>query len=1073
MKYLKIALGLVLLVTVISSAQAQFAVSGVIKDDSGEPLIGVTILEKGTTNGTVTGVDGRYTLSASSAQAVLVLSSIGYEGQEISLGGRTVIDVSMISGLEELGEVVISALGFKENRDNISATYSKIDGDKVLQRGENKVIDGIGGKMSGVRISATTGDPGGGANIQIRGQSTLSGTSQPLIIVDGVPLNNDYLRGSASGADSDAGVSQQSRLNDINPDDIESFQVFKGASAGALWGSRGINGVIVITTKRGQNGKARISYSSGLTIDKINKTHPLQSTFGQGNGGAWVRDFQRSWGDKISDRSGGADDVDNTGEFFTSNNGGVVLYPITGKNSQQTYTDSNFDQVFQTAVSLDHKLSVSGGNESTTYYFALGRTDQEGIIRNADYKKTNVTAALTQQLTSKMQMNVKTNFITTSSNRAQTGSNTAGVYLGLLRTAPDFDNTHYIGDHTSGSGVVTKSRQRAYRRSRANSNNAIYNNPGWTVNEQINTSDVNRFIGSAEFTYNLNDNINLIARGGGDYYTDSRIYFFPYYTAGSDRRLGLLEDEVFVNQDYNADFLANLNYDITPNIGNSTTLGFGLSSRFRKRNLITGDNFIANFRGPLDANDISAKDNISSSVGRTTRRYVRFFGTSNFDYRDMVLVTLGGALEKHSTLDDPFFYPSVELGYIFTKSGNLPEWLSFGKARFAFGQVGNAPNPHREETLFEVGSFSSFSDGIALEDFGGGYQLDEALGNANLKPEVKTEFEYGLDLRFLQNRLSLSMTYYTNKIEDVLLDIQISPSLGYDEIYGNGADMENEGFELETRYQILDTENWRASVSTNYSRNRNLVTNTNGSVINYTGGSSVQSVAIEGHAVGVFYTQGFLRDESGTPVLDANGFPQVDVSGNQVVGDPNPDWRGGLGFNVGYKNFNFNILFETSQGNDYSERTKFILEFFGTHDAVGNEITLSEALVNYNGDLIPAGTVVRGNVRDWGAGNVLADEDYYETLQGFGDGKLNEATVVDGSWTRIREASLTYTLNKGLPKGIQNVELGVSGRNLKIWSDVVGNDPDVSQFGVGLGQGIDYFTNPGTRSYTFSLKATF
>jgi len=1058
-----------------SRAQNRAITGKVTSATDGSTMPGVNVVLKGTTNGTITDVDGKYTLSVPSEDGSLVFSFVGMTTEEIAIGSRSVIDVVLSEDAEQLEEVVISALGFKEKRDNMSSTYSKIDADKVLQRGENKVIDGIGGKMSGVRISGTTGDPGGGANIQIRGQSTISGETQPLIIVDGVPLNNDYIRGGASGADSDAGVSQQSRLNDINPDDIASFQVFKGASAGALYGSRGINGVIVITTKRGQAGKAKVTYSSGLTVDKISRRHALQSNFGQGNnGGTWSRDAQRSWGDKIADRTGGADDVDDTGEYFVSDTGGEILYPIIGKNSKETYLDSNFDQVFRTAISWDHKLSLSGGNENTNYYFSVGRADQQGIIRNADYEKTNLTVALTQKLTDRLKMDVKSNFITSSSNRMQTGSNTAGVYLGLLRTSPDFDITHYIGDHVSGGGVVTPGRQRSYRRSRANSDNAIYNNPNWTLNEQINTAEVSRFIGSAEFTYSINDNIKLISRSGADYYTDSRIYFFPYYTAGADRRYGLLEDEVINNKEYNTDLLANFNYDITSDISNSTTIGYGLNSRFRKRNLITADNFIANFRDPLDPSEISAQQNVSSSVGRTNRRYTRLYGTTNFDFKEMILLTLGGSFENHSSLADPFFYPSVELGWIFNKSFSLPEWLSFGKARFTYGQVGNAPGAHAEQTVYEVGSFSSFSDGISLADWGGGYQLNENLGNANLKPEVKTEIEYGLDLRFFQNRFKISATRYTNEIADALLQIGLAPSLGYDGIYANGATIENKGFELETGYQIIDNDTWKASVFANYSKNKNMVTDIpGGSVINFAPGSSVQSVAIEGYPMGVFYTQSFLNDENGKHVLDANGFPQVDVSGNQVVGDPNPDWRGGLGFNAGYKGFNFNILFETSQGNDYSERTKFILQFFGTHESVGNEITLTEDLVNYKGDVFTSGTVVRGNVHDWGAGNVLLDEQYYEALQGFGDGKLNGATVVDGSWTRIREASITYTLKKGLPKTIDNIEIGVSGRNLAIWSDIKGNDPDINQFGVGLGQGIDYFSNPGTRSYTFSIKATF
>ena len=263
----------------------------------------------------------------------------------------------------------------------------------------------------------------------------------------------------------------------------------------------------------------------------------------------------------------------------------------------------------------------------------------------------------------------------------------------------------------------------------------------------------------------------------------------------------------------------------------------------------------------------------------------------------------------------------------------------------------------------------------------------------------------------------------------------------------------------------------------NFSTNKNEVTKLEGGgVINFTPGSSIQSVAIEGQPLGVLYTQGALRDANGDFVLDANGFPQVDTGGNLIVGDPNPDWRGGIQLDLSYKKLSLSALFDTSQGNDFAQRTRFITSYFGTHADVGNTITLSEDLLNHDGDLIPSGTVVRGNVGNFGGGNVLLDENYYRTLYGFGDGKLNEFAVDDGSWTRLRELSLSYTIDSDKFKkstGLSSVEFTASGRNLVIWTDVVGIDPDVNQFGVGRGKGLDYFSNPGSRTYAFGIKFNY
>lgn len=1070
---------LLLMVFCSSFVFAQKTIKGVVKDNNGAPLPGVSIAVKGTTNGVISDFDGNYSIEVKNDSDVLVFSYVGFKNTEVIVGSQTTINVNLEEDLQSLDEVVITALGFKENRDKLASTYSKIDADKLVQPVENKIIDGIAGKAAGVNIGATSGDPGAGSNIQIRGTSSLGGSSQPLIVVDGVPLNNDNISGSGD-SDASAGVSQQSRLNDINPDDIESFQVFKGASAGALYGSRALNGVIVITTKKGKKGRLAVTYSSGISIDEVSYKHPLQTSYGQGTNGNYSPTSAFSWGDRISDRSGEADVLDTSGQFFESLVSDNIIYPITDKNSRSVYTDSNFDKVFQTGITYDNRFTISTGGERGTFFLSGGHLTQDGIIKESFYKKTNFTVSTNQKLTDKLTTNIKANYIHTGSNRTQQGSNTAGLYLGLLRTSPDFDITDYKGNYHSSSGSITPSRHRSYRRYLGNSDNAIYNNPLWTINEQQSTAKVNRFIGTADFNYAWNDNISTLLRGGVDYYVDTRVYFFPWYTAGSARRYGLLNDEVINNQEFSADLITTFQYELMNNLNSNVVVGFGLNDRRRKRNFTEADNFIANFRSPLDAAEISAKENITSETTRTSRRNIRFYGTANFDYADQLILQLGGAYEKHSVLpksNNGFFYPSAELGWTFSKIIENKGPLNFGKVRLAYGQVANVPIAHREQTVFEVGSFSTFSDNIALEDFGGGFQLDERLGNANLKPEIKTEYEVGLDLRFFKNRFSLSTTYYTNKTEDVLLTISIPPSLGFDEIYGNGATIENKGFEAELGYEFLKKGDWRGSVSVNFSTNKNEVTKlAGGGVINFTPGSSIQSVAIEGQPLGVLYTQGALRDDNGNLVLDANGFPQVDTSGNLIVGDPNPDWRGGIQFNLSYKDIALSALFDTSQGNDFAERTRFITSYFGTHADVGNTITLSQDLVNHDGDVIPAGTVVRGNVGNFGGGNVLLDENYYRTLYGFGDGKLNEFAVHDGSWTRLRELSLSYTLRSDKLKsalGLDAIEFTASGRNLIIWTDVVGIDPDINQFGVGRGKGLDYFSNPGARTYAFGVKVNF
>jgi TonB-dependent SusC/RagA subfamily outer membrane receptor len=379
-----------MLVFVFSSAfiYAQKTVSGTVTDTSGVPLAGASVVVKGTTNGASTDFDGNYSITAKNTD-VLVISYVGFKNTEITVGDQANITVTLQEDAESLDEVVINALGFKEKRDAVASTYSVINADEVLGAKEPTLINSLAGKAAGLTITGTSADPGAGSNIQIRGISSINGSS-PLIVVDGIPLNNSNLEGLSS--DADGGVSQQSRLNDINPDDIETIQVFKGASAGAIYGSRALGGVIVITTKRGQSGKLKVSLSSTISVDQINRKHPLQTKFGQGFDGAYSATNANSWGDRIADRSGEADVFNTSGQYFEAEDG-TLYYPYAsgGKNSQEVFTDSNFDAVFTDGFAEDLRLNLSGGTEKATFYFSTSRLNQKGIIRQSVYIKNAFT----------------------------------------------------------------------------------------------------------------------------------------------------------------------------------------------------------------------------------------------------------------------------------------------------------------------------------------------------------------------------------------------------------------------------------------------------------------------------------------------------------------------------------------------------------------------------------------------------------------------------------------------------------------------------------------------------------
>ncbi len=1057
---------------------AQKTVSGTITDPNGDPVIGATVLLEGTTRGTATDVDGSYSISVPGEDAVLLFSYTGYEDVRVEVGSRTTIDLVMEPDIEILDEVVVSALGFEQKRDELGSTASIVNTDDVLRSGETGVINGLAGKAAGVRIIRANGDPGAGSNIQIRGANTIKGDGSPLIIVDGVPISNETIFGGGNNVSggSFGGVSQQSRLNDINPADIESIQILKGASAGSLWGSRAANGVIVITTKKGTAGKLRVGYDFSYSLDQINLKHPLQTAYGQGNGGAWRNNARDSWGDKIANRSGGPDDVNLGGGFFRAADG-TEYYPITSKNSTEIFTDSNFDDVFRNGHFAQHNLSFSGGGDKGTFFVSLGALNQEGIIRNSNYDRYNARFNAKYRFNDWLSTEFNSSYVGTESNRIQQNSNVSGFYLGLLRTPPDFDNSDYIGDYISPSGEVTPFRHRSYRRSRGESSNPTYNNPLWTTNEQESSSSLDRFTFATEFNVDPTSWLRFTLRGGIDDYQDYRIYFFPQFSA-SDRSPGVFVEDIINRTELNLDAIGRANFELTDQIGLTATLGFNLNDRQRQFNSTNLTGFAVNSRQrTFDLNTDPGATIVSRNQNNI--RSNRGFVILNFDLFDELFINGSYTGEAASSVDGTFYYPSVDLAWQF-KERLFPEWnwLTFGKLRASWGQVGVAPDPHRRDVIAETGfNYSTYSDELQVARLGGGFRLDDDQGDPNILPEIKTEWEIGADLRMFRDKLGLAFTYYSNEIKDLIFDLPATPSSGVDVIYTNGGRMENEGVELELNYRLVESNDWNINLFGNFNRNRNKVLELQGvDIIELSGSSTISSNAIAGRPFGALWGSRAVRNPDGSVFLDENGFPVTDTELG-YIGDPNAVWRGGAGFEVSWKNFTLNTLIEHSQGGIFADRTRIVLYAIGTHGDTGNEVTLSQDLRNVNGESFTAGTTLRGNVVDWGAGPVLLDEAWYTTRGGgFGSGVVYDLLFPDATWTRLREVSLSYRLNsQWLQKKIalSNVTLSITGRNLALWTDVVGIDPESNVDGVTNGLGIEYFTNPGTKSWIFGLKANF
>ena len=1070
---------IILFLGVSQIALAQNTISGTIRDANG-PLPGANVIEVGTNNGVSTDFDGNFEISVSDG-ASLEISYTGYFTQTIEVGNQSSFDILMEEDTEQLDEVVVTSLGFTEKRDKLGSTYSVVSTGAVQRSGEATFANALSAKAAGLSVTRSSGDPGAGSRIRIRGANTILGSSEPLIIVDGSPLNSSITKIVNGGSSSSGAVNFGSRLNDINPADIASVQVLKGASAAALWGSRAANGVIVITTKEGQSGKAKITFSTTYSFDEISERIPRQSVWGQGQNGSYSPTKAESWGDYIPDRAGGADAVDTSGGFFTSQNGNVY-YPITTKNSRETYVEENFNAAFQTGTFIQNDLNISGGNDKNTYFFSLTNLQQEGIIRGSTYDRTNIRFNYNAKLNDIMDLSNKVAYTYTSANMTQGNSNVGGIQLGHLRTPADFDNRDYIGVYTNSSGEEFPRRHRSYRRYLGNNENPIYNNPLWTTKEQLSLNQVNRITVTPQLTIKPKEWLQLITRANIDFADDRRTFFFPRGSAGSsitiNRRVGsYLEDEI-ATRDYNIDFIGRGEFSLTDNIDLTAIVGWSLNDRKYNRSSGSISDFLVNATKRTTALNSSQESSTFENTKSFTRSN-RGYAVLNLGINDELFVNVTGAVEASSTIKGSFFYPAADVAWDFTNSALESSIISFGKLRASYGIVGVQPAPHRFDTLAEGGfSYSTYSDPLVIDSFGGGFRLDNNLGNPDLKPEMKTEWELGTDLRFFNNDLTFSFTYYNNKIEDILLNVSLSPSSGFSTQYGNFGAMKNKGYEIDLGWNAIQKQDLNLNTTLNWSKNVNEVTDLYGtSVVNMSPGASVQSVALVGSPLGTLFGTGSRTNPDGSFDLDENGFPQI-TSSFVVLGDPNPDWRAGLGFNLSYKKLNLNVVLEHSQGGEFSPRTLHVLKRFGTTTETANRVTLTEPLVNVKGTTFPAGTTVRGNIKDFGGGNVLLDEQWYRRSigGGFGDNQAYNFSIYDATWTKLREISLSYTLDSPSLKstiGLSSVRFTLTGRNLININNIPGIDPEVNQYGTGNALGLDYFTNPQTQSTLLGVTFNF
>jgi TonB-linked SusC/RagA family outer membrane protein len=1036
-------------------AQEGRLLSGTVTDvANGESLPGVSVFVKSNPeSGTVTDFEGKYELRVEPGASTLVFSFVGYTTLEKSIGGLSVLNVEMAEGSELIDEVVVTALGVEKDEKAIGYAASEVKGETLVESRENNVVNALSGKVAGVQVTSTSGTPGASANIVIRGRSSINNNS-PLFVIDGIPIDNNY-----SGSNF---VDYANRAVDINPEDIESMTVLKGAAATALYGLRAANGAIVITTKRGRSAKPQISFTQSVLFDQVNKLPEQQQRFAQGevvNGVPVYRapgESNLSWGPLIDTLR-----YDGNSDYPYSSLGGIVGQSDSAATSRRVEPFNNPDEFFRTGISSTTNLSISGQgpNNKYNYYFSGGYAYQSGIIPNSDFRRLSFKASGEYRPLNVLKIGLTANYVNNASDRPQRGSNLSGVMLGLTRTPATFDLTNGLQDPADNPAAyaLNDSTQRTYW--------PAYDNPYWSVNRNRSENQVDRVLGRLELEWQISSWLKAIYRIGGDYYRETRLTYWD--NASNEFGTGVIFDDSSRYYSINSDFLLTANKKMGSNWDLTATLGHNFFDEDEALYISEGETFVE--PGVYTLENVSAVTRLNE-LRPYRRRIIGAYYDAQLGYRNFLYLNISGRMDWSSTLpveSNPFFYDSYSLSMVFSEllSPAITSFLSFGKLRLSYATVGGDASP------FSTGNYFAPTTPVRGQS---GFLPSTTIGSVNLIPEFSRSWEAGLDLRLFQNRLGIDFTYYTVESLDQIIDAPIVYSTGFSFVTTNAGRVENEGVELLLSATPVKRKDFQWDVSVNFTRNRNIVKELAPGVedirFSVAGVSSTSNRALPGQPFGVLYGTRWLRNADGDILINDEGYPLQDTMLG-IVGDPNPDWLMGVNNVFRYKNLSLSFLWDIRQGGDIYNGTVGVMQTLGIHKSTENR----EEEVVIEG-VYEAGAMVEGEDVSGQANRtpVRLDQDYYRG-QGYPFAGVSEAAVEDGSWVRLRQLSLNYRFPK---KWLENnplgsFEIGFSARNLLLFTDYTGVDPETNLAGASNSFGRDYFNSPNTRSFGLNLKAVF
>ena len=1004
---------------------AQASVRGTVTSSGGEPIIGANIIELGSNNGTVTDLDGNYQLKVG-PNGILEFTYTGYVSQKFTVGNQTIINVTLAEGVA-LSEIIVTALGISRERKSLSYAAQTIQGGQLTQVRDANFVNTLQGKVAGLVVTSASSGVGGATRVNLRGNRSIQSSNNALFVVDGVPVDNST---PGQVGNDFGGYNGSDGVANINPDDIESINVLKGAAASVLYGSRAANGVILITTKKGSAGAISVDVNSGAQFDAPLTLPYLQNEYGQGNGGVFGARASASWGPKM-------------------NNQAVIDW--TGKAQGMVPQPNNVSDFFQIGTSFNNSVGIKGGSEKVHSYFSFTNNQVSGIVPRNTLDRNTINLRISTNLSKKFSTDAKVTYVNQILNNKLRSGEESSEVMNLYKT-PRSIRIEDMQNYESGAGVPT------YWTS-----SSIYMNPYWTINRTSADEERTRTTGLVSATYQINDDIKVLARVSLDQYTDKGENIFYNNTLLFAWLGGTYQKSFRQVQERNSELLFIGNKKLNNKVKLSYT--FGVADVARKSDFTQ-----TSANGLLVPNkfDLGFARNLAVGTGFIERDLQSVFGSVQVSLNDYLYFDVTARNDWSSTLPAPhsYFYPSLGLTAVLSDMVELPSFISFAKLRGSYTRVGNDAAPYLLTQTY------SFSQG----GVGGFINRDATQAFGELKPELTTSLEFGFDGRFFDNRMGFDVTFYKTNSVNQLLSLPLPPASGFSNQYINAGDIENSGVELTLTGSPIKKNDLTWDVTLNYSRNVNAVVTLHPDIKQtFISSCFVRTAGVlvkEGGAFGDLYADGWARTPSGQFIMDGAGKPLVS-STQEYLGNFNPKFTLGLNNAFSFGKIRINVLVDARIGGVMTSGSDASLAFDGS-----SAITTAYR----EGGWVLPGVTLSNNEYIPNTSPINA-ETFWTTVSK-GRYSWGQIFTYDATNVRIREAAVGYDFTINSPY-VKKVTLSIVARNLfflakgnaiidipgiptrKMWFD-----PDVN-LGAGNYQGVEFGTLPSSRSIGLNLSLSF